>query len=172
MAYGMDTVAVNPVAVSAALAGTTITVKLGGLGPGGVTLKENKLGFEALGTDGLWHSTPVTGKAADSVTVGPAPAGAKAVRYLWYSSPCSPYKGQPQVPYHCPIYMIEARPCTSHKTYTNGHSRERHGEIVCAEFDSWATRSHKSAKQRDQMRAEAAKAKRNRLLKVRRGNKK
>ena len=95
MAYGMDTVAVNPVAVSAALAGTTITVKLGGLGPGGVTLKENKLGFEALGTDGLWHSTPVTGKAADSVTVGPAPAGAKAVRYLWYSSPCSPYKGQP-----------------------------------------------------------------------------
>ena len=41
--YGMDTVAVNPVAVSAALAGTTITVKLGGLGPGGVTLKENKL---------------------------------------------------------------------------------------------------------------------------------
>ena len=68
--------------------------------------------------------------------------------------------------------MIEARPCTSHITYTNGHSRERHGEIVCAEFDSWATRSHKSAKQRDQMRAEAAKAKRNRLLKVRRGNKK
>ena len=67
--------------------------------------------------------------------------------------------------------MIEARPCTSHKTYTNGHSRERH-EIVCAEFDSWATRSHKSAKQRDQMRAEAAKSKRNRLLKVRRRNKK
>ena len=24
-------------------------------------MKQNKLGFEALGTDGLWHSTPVTG---------------------------------------------------------------------------------------------------------------
>ena len=68
--------------------------------------------------------------------------------------------------------MIEARPCTSHKTYTNGHSRPERHEIVCAEFDSWATRSHKSAKQRDQMRAEAAKSKRNRLLKVRRNNKK
>ena len=46
----MDTAKVNPVAIGAALSGTTITVKLGGLGPGGVTLKENKLGFEALGT--------------------------------------------------------------------------------------------------------------------------
>ena len=25
--------------------------------------------------------------------VGPAPKGTKAVRYLWYSSPCSPYVG-------------------------------------------------------------------------------
>ena len=160
----MDTAKVNPVAIGAALSGTTITVKLGGLGPGGVTLKENKLGFEALGTgpptsppslvrlfpapqhslehgapsacgapawvdltprgawrvrasvrtahvcrpgvslcmlctlplllaDGLWHSTPLTGSGADSVMVGPAPKGAKAVRYLWYSSPCSPYVG-------------------------------------------------------------------------------
>jgi hypothetical protein len=78
-------------------AGTTVTVKLGGLGAGGVTLTENKLGFEVLGSDGSWHSTPITGKAADSVSVGPAPAGAKAVRYLWYPSPCSPFPG-PQVP--------------------------------------------------------------------------
>ena len=54
--------------------------------------------------DGLWHSTPLTGSGADSVMMGPAPKGAKAVRYLWYSSPCSPYVGQPQVPYHCPVY--------------------------------------------------------------------
>jgi hypothetical protein len=104
VAYNMDTAKVNPVALGAALSGGTITVKLGGLGAGGITLKANKLGFEALGADGLWHSTPITGKTADAITLGPAPAGVKAVRYLWYSSPCSPYAGQPQVPYHCPVY--------------------------------------------------------------------
>jgi sialate O-acetylesterase len=109
VAYGMDTGRGGPVAVSATLVSGHITVKLGGLGAGGLTLKQNKLGFEALGLDGMWHSTPVTGKTTDSVTVGPAPAGAKAVRYLWYSSPCSPYAGQPQVPYHCPVYT-DAKP--------------------------------------------------------------
>ena len=45
-------------------------------------------------------------KATDSVTVGPAAAACKAsaIRYLWYASPCSPFKGQPQVPYKCPVY--------------------------------------------------------------------
>lgn len=94
------------VAVSAALSGTTITLKLGGLGASGVVLKPNKLGFEALGTDGLWHSTPIMGKTGDSVMVGPAPAGAKAVRYLWYSSPCSPYEGQPQVLAYSGLWSI------------------------------------------------------------------
>ena len=65
-----------------------------------------RLGFEVLCADGTWTSTPVMSKAADSVTVGPAAAACKAsaIRYLWYASPCSPFKGQPQVPYKCPVY--------------------------------------------------------------------
>jgi hypothetical protein len=98
VAYGMPEVAkVNPTATSAKLSGTAITVELTGLGANGVMLHSgNKLGFEALGKDGSWHSTPITSTAASSVTVGPAPAGARAVRYLWYPSPCSPYPGQPR----------------------------------------------------------------------------
>lgn len=114
------------VVVSVALSGTTITVKLGGLGASGVVLKPNKLGFEALGTDGLWHSTPVTGKTADSVMVGPAPAGAKAVRYLWYNSPCSPYEGQPQVPAYSRLWSISlCILCTLHHNIPRNSQRYR-----------------------------------------------
>lgn len=96
VAYGMvEAAKVDPTATAVKLSGTTITIQLAGLGPTGVILHDgNRLGFEALGTDGSWHSTPITSHATSSVTVGPAPAGAKAVRYLWYPSPCSPYQGQ------------------------------------------------------------------------------
>ena len=72
-------------------------------GASGVILKDNKLGFQVLDAKGAWNSAPVTGKTANGVTVGPAAAGAKAIRYLWYDSPCSPFAG-PQVPYQCPVY--------------------------------------------------------------------
>lgn len=102
--YGVTEAAkVNPVPVSAKQSGSNVTVSLSGLGASGVILKENRLGFEVMDSTGKWTSTPITSKAADSVTFGPAPVSAKAVRYLWYSSPCSPYAG-PQVPYHCPVY--------------------------------------------------------------------
>ena len=106
VAYGIDSHKINPVVSTVSISGRIISIKLKGLGPGGVTLQGNKLGFEALGGDGLWHSTPIKAKTTDTVIVGPAPAGAKAVRYLWYQSPCSPYTGQPQVPYHCPVYAV------------------------------------------------------------------
>ena len=108
VAYGMPEVAkVNPTATSAKLSGTAITVELTGLGANGVMLHSgNKLGFEALGKDGSWHSTPITSHATSSVTVGPAPAGAKAVRYLWYQSPCG---DDSKVRYRCPGYVkVEA----------------------------------------------------------------
>ena len=107
VAYGMTEAAkVSPTATTAKLSGKTITVQLTGLGPAGVILHDgNKLGFEALGTDGSWHSTPITSTTTSSVTIGPAPAGAKAVRYLWYASPCSPYQGQPRESRH-PYLLI------------------------------------------------------------------
>ena len=96
--------AVDPVAVSAIISASrrTVTVRIGGLGSRGLwrAPAPGALGFEVLGAD------PIVGSGADSVTVGPAAAACKAsaIRYLWYASPCSPFKGQPQVPYKCPIY--------------------------------------------------------------------
>ena len=87
-----ETHVVDPVAVSAILSASrrTVTVRIGGLGSRGLwrAPTPGALGFEVLGADELWHSTPIVGSGADSVTVGPAPRGARAARYLFYASPC------------------------------------------------------------------------------------
>jgi hypothetical protein len=71
------------------------------------------VGFEVLGSDGLWHSTPIIRRP--DVTVGSrssnssndnggtlllsgSPKGARAIRYLWYEAPCT------QWPYRCAVY--------------------------------------------------------------------
>ena len=97
-----ETHAVDPVAVSAILSASrrTVTVRIGGLGSRGLwrAPTPGALGFEVLGADELWHSTPIVGSGADSVTVGPAPRGARAARYLFYASPCG------LECYQCPVY--------------------------------------------------------------------
>ena len=94
--------AVDPVAVSASLSASqhTVTVRIGGLGSRGLwrAPTPGSLGFEVLGADEIWHSTPIVGSGADSVTVGPAPRGARAARYLFYASPCG------LECYQCPVY--------------------------------------------------------------------
>jgi hypothetical protein len=42
--------------------------------------------------------TAVSAVAASTVTLSGAPAGAKAVRYAWRSTPCGP------LPFGCPVY--------------------------------------------------------------------
>lgn len=59
------------------------------------------MGFEVLGSDGLWHSTPITGHHAGrngTLTLGGSPPGARAIRYLAYMAPCT------QQPYKCAVY--------------------------------------------------------------------
>eukprot|EP00051_Salpingoeca_urceolata_P010217 m.124636 g.124636 ORF g.124636 m.124636 type:complete len:129 (-) comp16626_c0_seq2:351-737(-) len=52
VAYGMhDVAAVAPVAVSAAIQGTSVVVQLGGVGPGGLTVHQGAQGIEVLGGD-------------------------------------------------------------------------------------------------------------------------
>jgi len=98
VAYGMtDLNKVNPVATSASLQGGSVVVKLLGLGSK-VLATPKALGFEVLGADQVWHSTPIESSAEDSVTVGTAPTGALAVRYLYYKAPCS------EQPYQCAVY--------------------------------------------------------------------
>jgi len=89
---------VYPIAVSAAADQKTVTIKVSGLGTNGVQAKLKAQGFEILGADQIWHSAPIESSSADTVTVGPVPAGPIAVRYLYYKAPCG------QQPYQCPIY--------------------------------------------------------------------
>jgi len=99
VAYGMtELAAVDPIATKAVLTAKEVVVTIGGLGKGGVQAKVGAVGFEVLGADQVWHSTPVAKGGGSSVTVGPAPPGALAVRYLFYSSPCG------LQPYQCPVY--------------------------------------------------------------------
>ena len=62
----------------------------------------SKLGFEVLGADGVWHSTPIVRHTDSTLTLGDAPSGVRAIRYLWYMAPCS------QQPYKCAVYVSVA----------------------------------------------------------------
>jgi hypothetical protein len=63
------------------------------------------LGFEILGADNVWHSTPIvtqsdpTDLTMGTLTLNGAPAGSRAIRYLWYTTPCT------MDPYRCPVYV-------------------------------------------------------------------
>lgn len=70
----------------------------------------SNLGFEVLGADGVWHSTPIlksgstnsttSTTATATITLCGAPAaGARAIRYLWYTTPCS------MDLFKCPVYV-------------------------------------------------------------------
>lgn len=89
----------NPVVKSVVKAGANLVLTVDGLGEGadaGIEIRSN-FGFEILGGDDNWHTVEITGSTTDTVTFGPAPAGASGVRYLWGTSdaPCgnaAPYK--------------------------------------------------------------------------------
>ena len=91
----------SPIATTVAVAAGKITVTVGGLAGNSLEAltTSSRFGFEALGTDGLWHSTPVEAIGASTVTLSGSPAGAKAVRYLWRSTPCGP------LTFGCPVYL-------------------------------------------------------------------
>ena len=111
LAYGMEEVDdVRPFVQSAVLAtsGTSLRMTVGGLG--GVkgmlaNIADGALGFEVLGnvswskTGVGWASTPVVAGSSNGTTivVGNLPAAPRAVRYLWYSTPCG------MVPFECPV---------------------------------------------------------------------
>lgn len=91
----------SPIATAVTAAAGKVTVTVGGLAGNSLEAlaTSSKFGFEALGADGLWHSTPVEAIGASTVTLSGSPAGAKAVRYLWRSTPCGP------LTFGCPIYL-------------------------------------------------------------------
>jgi sialate O-acetylesterase len=70
----------------------------------GIVARTGAIGFEVLGADQVWHSTPIAASTKNSITVGRAPAGALAVRYLYYTSPCT------LKPYNCPANYQGAAP--------------------------------------------------------------
>ena len=96
-----------PTVASIALdsAGKNVKLVLGGGGSGLVIRQQ--FGFEILGSDSQWHTAIIDTKASagDTVVFGPAPAGAKAVRYLWGTSaaPCGNTEGPVQIPYNCAV---------------------------------------------------------------------
>lgn len=103
VAYGMKALhAVDPVARSVKVTAGTLVVSVGGLGSGGLTAKVGAEGFEVLGncsaTTLCWQSTPISAASPTSVTLAKLPAQPRAVRYLWYISPCGVH------PYQCPVY--------------------------------------------------------------------
>lgn len=68
----------------------------------------SELGFEVLGADSVWHSTPILKSKSSlqsnpaknaTITLSGAPPGARAIRYLWYTTPCS------LDPFKCPVYV-------------------------------------------------------------------
>jgi sialate O-acetylesterase len=94
VAYGMqfDTNA-GPSVKGVEVEGDSVTVKLIGLGKGGVQIRSTT-GFEVLVNDGgvaapgVWVNTPITGHQSDSVTIGALASNASKIRYSWYSKPC------------------------------------------------------------------------------------
>ena len=95
----------SPVAVSASKTASSIVITLGNTGDGGTLVHKSLFGFEVLGNDGKWHVAPVIPPSSPTlppltVTVGPIPAGASAVRYLWTTAPCGN-----AAPFQCAVYV-------------------------------------------------------------------
>eukprot|EP00040_Diaphanoeca_grandis_P038616 m.256893 g.256893 ORF g.256893 m.256893 type:complete len:558 (-) comp34804_c0_seq1:142-1815(-) len=78
----------SPTAVSASASAGSVVITLQGLAGGAIDIR-SKFGFEILGGDSLWHTVPITSSSATTVTVGSAPPNPKAIRYLYYSAPCT-----------------------------------------------------------------------------------
>jgi hypothetical protein len=110
--YGLTqyTEQANPVATSVKVRGTmtnaNVIVTIAGVVPtaDGITATIGSNGFEVL-NGSMWMNAPIISFGRDLfpapnatiITIGPVPAHAKAVRYLWYGSPCGMIK------YECPV---------------------------------------------------------------------
>ena len=95
---GYNDYASNVAVVAHVRAPSSVVVTFKPLGANGkIAAKQGAFGFEVLGEDQIWHSTPIQSHAAQQVAIGPAPLGALAVRYLYYKNPCS------LKPYNCPV---------------------------------------------------------------------
>ena len=84
---------------------STVVVTLAGLGfPAGAIQVRQSWGFELLSSLGVWHGAAIQ-KAEGATLVldaSNATAGGKppsALRYLWYTAPCTMH------PYQCPVYV-------------------------------------------------------------------
>eukprot|EP00039_Didymoeca_costata_P033210 m.41305 g.41305 ORF g.41305 m.41305 type:complete len:558 (-) comp9753_c0_seq1:77-1750(-) len=96
--YGM-TLQSYPSPCGIARQGSSIIIKICGVGSGSSLEWRTKLGFEIAPSDGKeWDTVPITAVENDSITIGPVPPHIVGVRYLWRNSPCT------AVPYQCPIY--------------------------------------------------------------------
>ena len=84
-----------PVVSKSTVKGDMVVVTLDGVGSG-VELR-GKDGFEVFAYPN-WHTVPVSSSTDDSVSVGPIPANATAMRYLWRTAPCGNF------PYKCAVY--------------------------------------------------------------------
>ena len=107
--YGLTEYDVSPFVKGVVLdaASSVVKISLGGLGPGGIQPPRSAAGFELLCKDDVWHSAlcTTTAVAGANITL-PVPhdcAAPRAVRYLWYDTPCGNY------PYQCPIYTATTK---------------------------------------------------------------
>ena len=109
-AYGRSDVQPGPVLgsvspVRGAVGGGTVTVTISNPG-GGVELHtDGSVGFEVLPAEEhpysvLWTNVKILSHSKDSVTLGPVPANATRLRYLWYSNACGLKL------FNCPVYVV------------------------------------------------------------------
>ena len=90
------------VAASVASSSGDVVITITGADASGVEAVVGAQGFEVLvdtstPNQQLWKPVPIKGSAGSTVSIGPVPANASAVRYLGYSSPCGLDKFQ------CPV---------------------------------------------------------------------
>ena len=111
-AYGRSDVQPGPVLggvspvrdVRDAVGGGTVTVMIDNPG-GGVKLHtDGSVGFEVLPAEErpysvLWANVKIMSYSMNSVTLGPVPANATRLRYLWYSNACGLKL------FNCPVYV-------------------------------------------------------------------
>lgn len=102
--YHMKEFAASPMVKAVAATAAAVEVTLDGLGVDGrIEPPRAAAGFELLGNDGIWHSALVSATdIAGATIILPIPSGCvvpRAIRYIWYDTPCSNY------PYMCPIYV-------------------------------------------------------------------
>ena len=109
VAYGRKELsAVDPVVTGALIApdGGSINITIG-RASSGLNVSLGREGFEVLGDCPTWAQPPglcwvpcnISAASLTTITIGKVPVEPKAVRYLWYNSPCGS-----NAPYHCPVY--------------------------------------------------------------------